>query len=98
MLKTPIPKVAYVCDHNECENCSYPECRHTTDILHAKNFEQFKCDGRINGVYMEKDRDYKKFAAEVIKVLMLFCDDDDQISIKRCELEVNLASILEEFE
>ena len=30
--------VLYLCDGRACEHCS-PECQHTTDILHAKNFE-----------------------------------------------------------
>ena len=41
--------------------------------------------------------DIREFAEDVIDMLNLFCDDDDQISIKKCELEVNLKSILEEF-
>ena len=28
----------YLCDRRACNHCS-PECRHTTDITHAKNFE-----------------------------------------------------------
>ena len=28
----------YLCDRRACKHCS-PECRHTTDITHAKNFE-----------------------------------------------------------
>lgn len=39
----------------------------------------------------------RDFSKEVIDMLMLFCDDDDQISIKKCELEVNMRSILEGF-
>lgn len=94
---TNAAQIAYVCDHNKCENCSYPECCHTTDIVHAKNFEQLKCDAREHGMYFEKEHNYTKFAREVVDMLMLFCDDDDQISIKKCELEVNMRSILEEF-
>lgn len=32
-------KVAYLCDQKLCEFCSYPECKHTFDISHAKNLE-----------------------------------------------------------
>lgn len=28
---------AYLCDRKKCEDCSYPDCKHTTDITHAKN-------------------------------------------------------------
>jgi len=43
-------EILYLCDRKACENCS-PECRHTTDIYHAVNFE--KCEG---GGYWEKDK------------------------------------------
>lgn len=39
----------------------------------------------------------KDFSDQVIKMLKLFCDDDDQISITVRELEVNMRSILREF-
>ena len=32
-------KVAYLCDREMCENCSYPECKHTFDVFHAKNLK-----------------------------------------------------------
>ena len=32
------PRIAYLCDRIACPVCSYPMCRHTTDITHAKNF------------------------------------------------------------
>ena len=38
----------YLCDRRACKHCS-PECRHTTDITHAKNFEL-----GIDGVTMEE--------------------------------------------
>lgn len=30
-------KIYYVCDRTACANCS-PECNHTSNIAHAKNF------------------------------------------------------------
>lgn len=27
----------FLCDQKRCPNCSYPECKHTTDFNHAKN-------------------------------------------------------------
>ena len=32
-------KVAYLCDREKCEKCSYPECKHTLDVFHAKNLK-----------------------------------------------------------
>jgi hypothetical protein len=47
--KSPV-QVAYVCDGRACaDGCNNPECRHTCDISHAKNFE-YVGDGK----YMEK--------------------------------------------
>lgn len=32
--------IAFVCDGKECESCSFPECMHTTNVDHAKNFKK----------------------------------------------------------
>lgn len=32
--------VLYLCDQKRCIKCHYPECKHTNDIRHAKNFEK----------------------------------------------------------
>lgn len=42
-------KVAYLCDKKSCARCDNPDCHHTLDIEHAKNFERVE-DGR----YMER--------------------------------------------
>lgn len=59
-------QIAYICDRQQCGNCSYPLCSHTTDITHAVNFKNM-----ANGtdfMYMENDctfenhgRQYKKY-------------------------------------
>lgn len=41
-------KVLYLCDEEQCENCS-TECKHTTDIDHARNFN------KEYGIYVEKE-------------------------------------------
>lgn len=34
-------EVHYICDRKQCgENCSYPLCKHTSDVTHAANFEK----------------------------------------------------------
>lgn len=40
-------EVLYLCDCKQCENCSFPMCKHTTDIKHAANFGRLKCDGSV---------------------------------------------------
>ena len=37
-------KIYYVCDRTACANCS-PECNHTSNIAHAKNFTPADIDG-----------------------------------------------------
>lgn len=32
--------IAYICDRKQCVNCSYPECRHTTNIEHSVNYKK----------------------------------------------------------
>lgn len=44
-------RVAYICDGEACVECNNPECHHTEDIRHAKNFE---CIGE--NLYMEKEK------------------------------------------
>lgn len=31
-------KILYLCDRRLYMSCSYPECKYTTDPMHAKNF------------------------------------------------------------
>ena len=41
-------RVLYLCDEEQCKKCSN-ECKHTTDINHAKSFN------KEYGVYVEKE-------------------------------------------
>lgn len=40
-------KIFYICDRKACKKCAYPECKHTTNIYHARNFE------RIDDIFVE---------------------------------------------
>lgn len=58
--------VLYICDQTLCKKCS-PECKHTTDIRHAKNF--VSCPGPQNSIYYEEidtitEEDAMKFFEE----------------------------------
>lgn len=46
--------ILYLCDRKACENCS-SECKHTTDIRHAINFQQYHADGVEAGDFWEKE-------------------------------------------
>lgn len=37
-----ISKPLYLCDREKCENCSYPQCKLTMDVLHHKKVEEFE--------------------------------------------------------
>lgn len=41
---------AYLCDRKKCRNCSYPECKYTEDITHAKNFTEVE-----KGIFVERE-------------------------------------------
>lgn len=66
-------KVIYLCDRKQCKQCSYPNCKHTTDIKHAKNFNiEYLTEN-----YFEKEnedltneiKEVKKLLQEVIKAI-----------------------------
>lgn len=86
------PQVAYICDGKACTSCDGPDCHHTVDIRHARNFE---C--ATENKYVEKETDYQKVVDEVLDMLNMYCDDGNEIYIKKRVLEVNMKSILEEF-
>ena len=45
--------IHFVCDRRKCHSC-HPECSHTTDIKHAKNFTV----SGVDDLYFEED-DYE---------------------------------------
>lgn len=49
-------EIVYICDgkKEDCGECP-PECKHTTDINHAKNFEIFEAEDEL--LYYEKEKD-----------------------------------------
>lgn len=47
--------VLYLCDRRACNNCSYPKCKHTSDIRHAKNFAPASQNSRGGSVLIETE-------------------------------------------
>jgi hypothetical protein len=43
------PKILYLCDHRACDKSVCDECNLTSDVRHAKNFEN------VNGTFVEKE-------------------------------------------
>lgn len=52
-MKENKTKIAFLCDRKKCKDCSYQECKHTTDIKHAKNFV------KENDFYKELEQNMK---------------------------------------
>lgn len=51
--------ILYICDRKKCPNCQ-PECEHTKDISHAKNFFHTMSDDEDEIVYVELNDDEKE--------------------------------------
>ena len=47
--------ILFLCDRKACEKCSYPQCRHTPELEHAKNFAPAGFTKRTDGVYVEQE-------------------------------------------
>ena len=47
--------ILFLCDRKACERCIYPQCRHTPDIEHAKNFAPAGFTKRTDGVWVEQE-------------------------------------------
>jgi hypothetical protein len=64
--------VLFVCDEKACgENCSkdwFGECKHTSKIEHAKNFDRLSDD-----LYMEKERPCRYEKAVIFFDIAVIC-------------------------
>lgn len=47
--------ILFLCDRKACERCCYPQCRHTPDIEHARNFAPAGFTKRTDGVWVEQE-------------------------------------------
>ena len=58
IMHVPTVDVLYLCDRKKCPNCSYPQCKHTFDIKHAKNFDtsiKERFGEPCGDIYIEKE-------------------------------------------
>ena len=53
-------------------------------------------DIRIEDIKAAKSEAIKEFAKEHREIIMAFCDDDDQISLKVCEYDANTNNLVKE--
>lgn len=47
--------ILFLCDRKACEKCSYPTCRHTPKLEHARNFAPEEFTKRTDGVRVEQE-------------------------------------------
>mgnify|MGYP000832808075 FL=1 len=66
MKKKPAGKIYYLCDRTACAKCD-PDCKHTSNIAHAKNFTP----ADINGKYPVKAGDAAIFVERIEEVPLL---------------------------
>lgn len=50
-------KILYICDKQACENCSFPECYHTTDINHAYNFVKEELGNYVEKFFVKEEEE-----------------------------------------
>lgn len=47
--------ILFLCDRKACEKCIYPQCRHTPELEHARNFAPAGFTKRTDGVWVEQE-------------------------------------------
>lgn len=47
--------ILFLCDRKACEKCRYPQCRHTPELEHARNFAPAGFTKRTDGVWVEQE-------------------------------------------
>lgn len=72
--------ILFLCDRKACEKCSYPTCRHTPELEHARNFAPAGFAKRTDGVWVEQEGETMKEKNEVRMVWRW----DDIFRVYRC--------------
>lgn len=72
--------ILFLCDRKACEKCSYPQCRHTPELEHARNFAPAGFTKRTDGVWVEQEGETMKEKNEVRMVWRW----DDIFRVYRC--------------
>lgn len=55
VLRAKERNILFLCDRKACEKCSYPQCRHTPELEHARNFAPAEFTKRTDGVWVEQE-------------------------------------------
>lgn len=54
ILRAKERNILFLCDRKACEKCRYPQCRHTPELEHARNFAPAGFTKRTDGVWVEQ--------------------------------------------
>lgn len=55
VLRAKERNILFLCDRKACEKCSYPQCRHTPEMEHARNFAPAGFTKRTDGMWVEQE-------------------------------------------
>lgn len=55
VLRAKERNILFLCDRKACEKCIYPQCRHTQELEHARNFAPAGFTKRTDGVWVEQE-------------------------------------------
>ena len=55
VLRAKERNILFLCDRKACEKCSYPQCRLTPELEHARNFAPAGFTKRTDGVWVEQE-------------------------------------------
>ena len=55
VLRAKERNILFLCDRKACEKCCYPQCRHTPELEHARNFAPAGFTKRTDGVWVEQE-------------------------------------------
>ena len=69
VLRAKERNILFLCDRKACEKCSYPMCRHTPELEHARNFAPAGFTKRTDGVTMEVKIDQDKLEKRLIEAM-----------------------------
>ena len=61
----------------------------------ANKYQTLWCDA-VQDIQTAKSEAIKEFIKEHREIMMVFCDDDDQISLKVCEYDANTDNLVKE--
>lgn len=73
--------ILFLCDRKACEKCSYPQCRHTPELEHARNFAPAGFTKRTDGVWVEQEGATMEVRKNAVRMVWRW---DDIFRVHRC--------------